>query len=99
MPAFAAEYATWPIWPSNAAIDALHLRVQQALAGLFEPETRPFRPHVTLARLRDADSAAVRRWLRGPADHVAFEAREFILFESRPGSDYRAIAVYPLTDG
>ena len=80
-------------------MDALHLRLQHGLAGLYTPEPRPFRPHVTLARLKDADAAGVRRWLRSPADTVAFDPREFVLFESRPGSDYRPLAEYPLTDG
>lgn len=38
----------------TGALRALHARVTGALetAGVYRPESRPFRPHVTLARLR-----------------------------------------------
>jgi 2'-5' RNA ligase len=74
----------------------LRLRVESALAGHFKPESRAFRPHVTLARLKDADPAAVRHWLAEPASPVGFGVFEFVLFESRPGSVYEALAKYPL---
>jgi 2'-5' RNA ligase len=84
---------------ADPALEALHARVCRALAGHYEPDDRPFRPHVTLARLKSADAAEVRRWLHAPAVPVAFEARELVLFESRPGSDYRPLVEYPLADG
>lgn len=48
------------------------------------PEARPFRPHVTLARFKEANADRVRRFL---AEHAAFasdpfEVREVILYRS-----------------
>lgn len=45
----------------------LQQRIESAVQRLgFEPEPRPFRPHVTLARLKRADARAVHDWLRTP---------------------------------
>ena len=47
------------------ALRALHARVEAALAQAgVEPDGRPLLPHVTLARLKRPDAAAVRRALR-----------------------------------
>ena len=69
-------------------------------AGI-KPETRAYRPHVTLAYLRRASGLEVAHWiqannlLRSPAFHVA----AFGLYSSWPtadGSRYRLEAEYPL---
>jgi RNA 2',3'-cyclic 3'-phosphodiesterase len=64
------------------------------------PEPRKFTPHVTLARLRDASSAAVAAYLatRGFFSR-RFEATRFVLFSSRAstgGGPYLVEAAYPL---
>jgi 2'-5' RNA ligase len=56
----------WVGMPPNGALTELQQRVEQALAAVgLPPEVRPFSPHLTLARLKDAAAAAV----------AAFEAR------------------------
>lgn len=59
----------------------------------FVPEERPYHPHITLARRRDAQGAKRLRELgRVPAElQAGFVAQEFLLYESRPaagGSEY-----------
>ncbi len=64
------------------------------------PEPRKFTPHVTLARLRDASSAAVAAYLttRGFFSR-RFEATQFVLFSARAatgGGPYLVEAAFPL---
>jgi 2'-5' RNA ligase len=53
-----------------------------AAAGVYQPESRPFRPHVTVARLRPG--ARAPRTLSAAPDPVAFSARDVVLYRSRP---------------
>jgi RNA 2',3'-cyclic 3'-phosphodiesterase len=47
----------------------LYKRVQEAaLQCGLEPELRPFRPHVTIARCRDVPEGALRKFLKSNAD-------------------------------
>lgn len=71
--------------------------VQALRAGLaargFDPERRPFRPHLTVARkvARPPDLA--------PTDPCRWPATDFVLVESiteRSGSLYRPLAAWPL---
>ena len=81
---------------------ALQLDVEAALEPLgYQPEERPFRPHLTLARARemrgDAALAAARDSLVPQAP--AFSVGELILYRSEPsahGSTYTALARLPL---
>jgi len=66
-----------------AAALARALEAACAAVGL-EPETRPFRPHLTLARARER-SGAVLPELPPPPDMAPWTATEMILFESRLG--------------
>ena len=63
----------------------LHKRVHEAAlhAGL-EPELRPFRPHITLARCRDISAASVRPYLRENRDLEIgmFQVESFFLNSS-----------------
>jgi len=64
-----------------------------AAAGLYAPEARPFRPHVTLARLRPRARAG--RELPPPPAPVAFTAPAVTLFASRlhpSGARYEPLA-------
>ncbi|MBI4185403.1 MAG: RNA 2',3'-cyclic phosphodiesterase [Proteobacteria bacterium] len=80
----------------------LYDKIESALvrAGL-PPEGRKFRPHVTLARLRDAPGPRIGAWMH---EHGLFRAgpvpvEAFVLYSSHPGADgsvYVEEAVYPL---
>jgi 2'-5' RNA ligase len=86
-----------------AAFTALHAGITAALTPLgFEPESRPFHPHVTLARARDPRGdralAGARAALGAPAA-VAMTVGEVVLFESRlspSGARYTALVRAPL---
>ena len=65
------------------------------------PDGRKFIPHITLARLRTASSAAVAEYLslRGGFCYRHFEAKRFVLFSSRAsigGGPYIVEAAFPL---
>lgn len=59
-------------------------RVCQSLG--LEPESRKFIPHVTLARLRDADPHDLRNFIESHSLYrsQSFEAKGFHLYSSRP---------------
>ena len=61
----------------------LHADLLAALRPWHEPETRPLRPHVTVARVRRG--ARPRRTGIGPPPPVAFRAPELVLYRSRLG--------------
>lgn len=66
------------------ALAALVQRMRTSLASLgFPPEDRPFRPHVTLGRVRRPPLRGAS--LAAPLAPVHFEARELILFRSELG--------------
>ena len=54
-----------------------------AAAGLYEPEARPFRPHVTVARLRNG--ARAPRTLAAAPERLAFTGAAVTLYRSRLG--------------
>ncbi len=94
----------WVGLAAGEELSALQRRVAAAAAGAVgaEPESRPFHPHVTLARPR-------RPWNRSAAETFAaafaapvgppFEVREGVLYESDlgpGGSRYTALETFPL---
>lgn len=87
---------------SNPALLDLQAEVERRLQRLgLEAEGRNFRPHVTLARLRDASSRQVADYLalRSPYRSASFMVPRFVLFSSRDsvgGGPYLVEAVYPL---
>lgn len=79
----------WAGYQSETALELLVHRVEQRAEALgFPVEGRPFRPHVTLGRVRDGvpwPLAAMNR-LEREALHESFVADRLVLFESRQGS-------------
>jgi 2'-5' RNA ligase len=82
----------------DGGLAALHGRVTAGLAraGVYEPDTRPFRPHATVARLRSRARSPRAARTPGP-EPVAFAGEAVTLFRSRPGSHYDALARVPLS--
>lgn len=85
--------------PALVELQAEHERIIQRLG--LPPEPRRFVPHVTIARLKGAQSGDVARWL---AEHGAFrgptfDVDRFVLYSSRNsvgGGPYRVEEAYPL---
>jgi RNA 2',3'-cyclic 3'-phosphodiesterase len=82
-------------------LQADHERLMQRVG--FEPE-RKYKPHVTLARLRDASSRQVADYLaiHQPFRSTPFPVSRFVLYSSRAsvgGGPYVVEAEYPLAAG
>ena len=95
-------HAVWAGVKPEPALDQLARRCETAArrAGL-KPDTRAFRPHLTLAYLRRPDPAAVGAWIQ--ANNLlaspAFRVDGFGLYSSwrtQAGSAYRLERRYPL---
>jgi RNA 2',3'-cyclic 3'-phosphodiesterase len=88
--------------PALVHLQADHERRFRQLG--IRPEPRKFTPHITLARLRSASSAAVANYLesRSLLENRTFIADEFVLFSSRTsvgGGPYLVEAAYRLGEG
>lgn len=87
----------------DGALRALHAVLLPALAGVaagWEPERRPLRPHVTVARVRRGERPEVES--APPAPTAAFAVPALVLYRSLPsprGSRYEALARAPLPGG
>ncbi|MEW6257839.1 MAG: RNA 2',3'-cyclic phosphodiesterase [Pseudomonadota bacterium] len=84
--------------PALMELQAEHERLMQRLG--LSPD-RSYKPHVTLARLRDASSRQVADYLatRGSYRSQPFRVPRFVLFSSRDsvgGGPYLVEAAYPL---
>lgn len=84
--------------PALMELQAEHERLLQRLG--LSPD-RAYKPHVTLARLKDASSRQVADYLatRGDYRSQAFPVPRFVLFSSRDsvgGGPYLVEAAYPL---
>jgi RNA 2',3'-cyclic 3'-phosphodiesterase len=96
------QRAVWAGVEPNAALNRLAARCESAArrAGLA-PETRTYKPHVTLAYVRQADPDKVGQWVR---EHSLlrcspFRVTWFGLYSSTFGGDgsaYRLEREYPL---
>jgi len=80
----------------------LHARLEDESAQVgFAKETRPFHPHLTIARLRQADNA---RTLANAHQHMEFDPLEIAVAEllvirselSSAGSKYTIVSRHPL---
>jgi 2'-5' RNA ligase len=70
----------------------------------FVPETRPFQPHITLARSkgRRQDLSQLKAKLSRPSSFTRFQACEFLLYESflsPSGARYEVRERFPLAAG
>jgi RNA 2',3'-cyclic 3'-phosphodiesterase len=84
--------AVWLPQAVPPALGALHARLGAAMAALgLTVETRPFRPHVTLAR------RAAGALPPPPAAGLAWRADGYALVDSSAG--YRVLARYPARGG
>ena len=102
---FGPDRSPTVIWAGAPRCDALqHLRdkVDRAVvaAGLSADDRR-FKPHVTLARMRNSRRDRVHRWLSDNAflSTAPFPIDRFVLFRShlnRDGAVYETLAEYPL---
>ncbi|MBS0266778.1 MAG: RNA 2',3'-cyclic phosphodiesterase [Planctomycetes bacterium] len=76
----------WGGLEASPELQSLHARVGVALAGTgFRPESRPYSPHVTLARCRPGyDRSGVQEFLDRQAGFSMppFDVREFVLYSS-----------------
>ena len=83
-----------------APMAALASDLERGLEPLgLEPERRPFRGHLTLARFRSPTVVGELAGVRVPAED--FEVTELVLFESRlhpQGARYAAVERFPLED-
>ena len=93
-----AVVAAVPAVPELVELQADHERLMQRVG--LEPE-RKYKPHVTLARLRDTSSRQVADFLmtRQPFRSSSFPVSRFVLYSSRSsvgGGPYVVEAEYPL---
>ncbi len=100
----------WRVYRSHAELLALEQRVTAATRPCgFEPENRPYTPHITLARGKGRHGgrslALVRNAMKrakSPGENeiaCSFTAEEFLLYESIPSpqdSRYEVRAQFPL---
>jgi 2'-5' RNA ligase len=94
--------AVWAGVEDSAPLKALRARCESAArrAGI-KPDTRAYKPHVTLAYLRRPDPARVAAWIQGHnlLKSPPFRVMDFGLWSSwqtDEGSAYRLEASYPL---
>ena len=93
-----AVFASVKANPALLELQAEHERIMQRLG--LSPE-RTYKPHVTLARLRDASTRQVADYLalRGLYRSTPFHVPRFVLYSSRDsvgGGPYIVEAEYPL---
>lgn len=93
-----AVFAAVKANPALLELQAEHERIIQRLGFTAD---RTYKPHVTLARLRDASSRQVADYLsmRGGYRSAPFHVPRFVLFSSRDsvgGGPYLVEAAYPL---
>lgn len=79
---------------------ALHARIGAALEALgMATERRPYRPHLTLARLKAPDREAVRTFLAQPVPALSFAVEAFHLYQSQlhpKGARYTRLRTFTL---
>lgn len=102
-PSLAAGRVLWADLESEGALELAVDRVERACAELgFPLEGRPFRPHVTLGRVREGrrlSPSAIEAIESTRLEPASFMSEAIVLFESRTGpggSRYEPRATFPL---
>jgi 2'-5' RNA ligase len=102
-PNFARARVLWAGYETETALELMVHRIERATELLgFPVEGRPFRPHVTLGRVREGsrlprEGAEV---LEKETLTAGFITDRLVLFESRPqpgGANYTPLDLFPLT--
>lgn len=94
-------HAVWAGVERSEPLARLQAKVESALVRCgLEPEHRKFKPHVTLARLKNGAAEPVSRYLEAHNGFAAgpFTVDRFTLFRSHLGGDgarYEALCDYP----
>ena len=94
--------ALWAAVHPKEPVAALAAKIERACVGAgLAPESRTFRPHITLARWNRRSAAAAQSFLERNRALTAppFPVDRFILCESRlsrHGPHYEVVAAYPL---
>jgi RNA 2',3'-cyclic 3'-phosphodiesterase len=99
LPPRRARVLTVALTDEPGALAQLQREVSDGLAaaGLYTPEARPFRPHVTVARVRPR--ARAPRQIAAEPDRVAFAAGPVVLYRShvrRGGATYEPLVTRAL---
>jgi RNA 2',3'-cyclic 3'-phosphodiesterase len=100
-PSVKRAHVLWIGIAPSEALARLKGEVDAALA-IPDPESdRPFKPHLTLARLTEARPSEVEASLRSLSalDWEPFEAERFVLFSSKlgpGGATHTAVRTYPI---
>ena len=95
-------HTLWAAARPNDLLDHLARKVDTAIRRVGQPQDgHKFTPHVTLARLRNAELEKVREWLVAHAlsTSAEFAVNAFCLYSSKltsDGSIYRVEREYPL---
>ena len=86
LPPRGARVLTVALEDASGALAAVQAEVAHRLqaAGVYEPEARPFRPHVTVARLRRG--ARAPRAVPAAPEPLAFSAGPVVLYRSHLGA-------------
>ncbi len=72
----------------------LQKQIDEALAG---PKEKDFQPHITLARVKQADKQLAEQVKKLKVEPISFEVKEFKLIESKlsqKGPEYKTLAEY-----
>jgi len=98
-------HVLWAGLAPSTELDDLQRKIKRAAHSIgLEPDTKPFKPHITLARLRNAPTIAIERLIR---QHVAltspaFTVDHFALYSAKPrtgGGPYVIEERFPLLPG
>jgi 2'-5' RNA ligase len=79
-------HTLWAGVSASPDLSALQGEIERAFQRIgLPPDPRKFAPHVTLARLREADSSAVAKWLSGRGNFATepFRVTRFVMMSSR----------------
>ncbi len=100
-PSFDRPRVLWAGSEPNAALTGLHRGIDDRLATIgFDPETRDFNGHVTLARFKEVPRLPdpIKRMIKGIQLDEQYEVNAFALFESKltaKGPVYTVLKRFP----